>query len=590
VTGAILDGVSLPEDSAKEELNPATPGDPVPVPGQRTPPPDDPAGVLAPADASGAEALAPANPERSATSREPAAPGAADAPSAAGASDPADASDPAGASDPADASDPAGASDADASDAAGASGADGSPGTSGSEDGAGSEEFGSAGTETLDPVGSESLDPAASESLSPAANETLTPDETDNSTGSVAPAPPDAANPTADGAGTEADATADRAGADPTSKGTGADPTGSGTGADPTGSGTGADSTADAAGSPAAEAALRPAVPGEGDQSGAPAAGQTAVAARSWHTRALASVLHPPLRQWTTTAVRASGRGVARSSRATWRWSRGTVGRFVVPTLVILLIVAGSSVSGRWLVPKFAPRPKPAAAAPNTAVPSDSPVPDPTDGTEPINPFPTDQQQNGAPARPVDALADWAKRESPAVGIPAVALAAYGYAQVNSVVATKDCHLTWTTLAGIGKVESNHGTANGAAVNAQGLVRPPIVGPALDGTNGNKAVPDTDGGLLDGDRVYDHAVGPMQFLPATWEQYKADADGDGVADPNDINDAALAAAGYLCAGGRDLSTPGGWWSAVLAYNAVPSYGQSVFDAADNYGRLSRTVT
>ena len=89
--------------------------------------------------------------------------------------------------------------------------------------------------------------------------------------------------------------------------------------------------------------------------------------------------------------------------------------------------------------------------------------------------------------------------------------------------------------------------------------------------------------------MYDHAVGPMQFIPGTWQTYQVDADGDGVADPNDINDATLAAANYLCAGGRDLATSGGWWGAVLSYNAIQQYAQKVFDAANDYGQRARTV-
>ena len=41
----------------------------------------------------------------------------------------------------------------------------------------------------------------------------------------------------------------------------------------------------------------------------------------------------------------------------------------------------------------------------------------------------------------------------------------------------------------------------------------------------------------------------MQFIPSTWRTWQTDGDGDGVADPNDIDDAALAAAGYLCQSG-----------------------------------------
>lgn len=93
---------------------------------------------------------------------------------------------------------------------------------------------------------------------------------------------------------------------------------------------------------------------------------------------------------------------------------------------------------------------------------------------------------------------------------------------------------------------------------------------------------DTDGGALDGDRVYDRAVGPMQFIPTTWQRWGVDADGDGVANPDDLDDAALAAAGYLCASGGDLTTATGWQSAVLTYNRSDSYVREVLSRADGY--------
>jgi membrane-bound lytic murein transglycosylase B len=65
-----------------------------------------------------------------------------------------------------------------------------------------------------------------------------------------------------------------------------------------------------------------------------------------------------------------------------------------------------------------------------------------------------------------------------------------------------------------------------------------------------------------------------------------DADNDGIRNPNDIDDAALAAANYLCANGRDLTTPAGWTDAVAAYNIPDSYRQQVFAAANTYGSKS----
>ncbi len=82
---------------------------------------------------------------------------------------------------------------------------------------------------------------------------------------------------------------------------------------------------------------------------------------------------------------------------------------------------------------------------------------------------------------------------------------------------------------------------------------PTILGPVLDGDNGTALLLDTDGGAYDQDRRYDRAVGPMQFVPATWAELGRDGNGDGIKDPNNIWDATLAAAGYLCGGDRDLS-------------------------------------
>ncbi|WP_246355200.1 lytic murein transglycosylase [Nocardioides ungokensis] len=147
--------------------------------------------------------------------------------------------------------------------------------------------------------------------------------------------------------------------------------------------------------------------------------------------------------------------------------------------------------------------------------------------------------------------------------------------------------MDWTTLAAIGYVESRHGTIGGRTLLDDGQSSTPILGPALDGTGDFAAIRSTPTSRnLHGDPVWEHAVGPMQFLPSTWDQYAADGDGDGRADPLDLDDAAAATAGYLCAGGRDLSTGAGWAAAVFSYNHAQVYVDEVYAAATSYADRS----
>jgi membrane-bound lytic murein transglycosylase B len=179
-------------------------------------------------------------------------------------------------------------------------------------------------------------------------------------------------------------------------------------------------------------------------------------------------------------------------------------------------------------------------------------------------------------------LMTWAGAVSERSGVPARALRAYGAAEVAECAANPECRLSWVTLAGIGRVESDHGRFGGAEVDADGVARPSIVGVPLDGSAGVREIRDTDGGRLDGDQAFDRAVGPMQFLPGTWRRFGADGNGDGARDPHQIDDAARAAARYLCGDGRDTASGEGWWDGVLTYNRSVSYARLVWAAADRY--------
>jgi membrane-bound lytic murein transglycosylase B len=175
----------------------------------------------------------------------------------------------------------------------------------------------------------------------------------------------------------------------------------------------------------------------------------------------------------------------------------------------------------------------------------------------------------------------WLARTAARTGIPARALRAYVAAAGMANSAAPACRIGWNTVAAVGFVESAHGALGGGRLTASGEVSRPIVGPGLNG-DGFAAIADTDGGVLDCDALWDRAVGPMQFIPSTWKLAGRDANGDGAADPHNIDDAALSAAGYLCAGGRDLTTDQGWTDAIWSYNQSEAYLAQVGEQAVGY--------
>ncbi|WP_460368469.1 lytic transglycosylase domain-containing protein, partial [Actinocorallia lasiicapitis] len=108
--------------------------------------------------------------------------------------------------------------------------------------------------------------------------------------------------------------------------------------------------------------------------------------------------------------------------------------------------------------------------------------------------------------------------------------------------ATRCPGLSWTILAAIGQIESDHNQNPG--VSSAG------------------------------------AMGPMQFMPATWKSYGTDGDGDGKADIMNPYDAIPSAARYLCAAGA----PQQMYKAVFAYNHADWYVQKVLNLANAYAR------
>lgn len=98
----------------------------------------------------------------------------------------------------------------------------------------------------------------------------------------------------------------------------------------------------------------------------------------------------------------------------------------------------------------------------------------------------------------------------------------------------------WYVLAAVGKVESDHGQN---------------MGPSSAG-----------------------ALGPMQFMPSTWDSYGLDANDDGKANIMDPEDAIPSAARYLKVGGA----PDDWYKALYTYNHAGWYVEKVLRVAERY--------
>jgi membrane-bound lytic murein transglycosylase B len=328
-----------------------------------------------------------------------------------------------------------------------------------------------------------------------------------------------------------------------------------------------------------------------------PAAGGGPAAAPGQHWRTLIGRGAQALRR-----VPPPHRAAAAAVHGTAEWARRPHGRLALMGLFIAALLALTGAAGAYLVPAGRPVDTPRPAAQNSAAPQDTGAVPSTTASAPTTvpsagpevtassvPFPSSSPGNpvgAAGARPATALNGWAQHMASLVDVPLVALEAYGYAELVVAQTTSGCHLSWTTLAAIGKVESNHGSFKGSTLYPDGQALPSIIGPPLDGKDGRQPIADTDFGQLDNDTRWDHAVGPMQFIPSTWRSQAVDADNDGIRNPHDIDDAALAAANYLCSNGRNLATPQGWWDAIAAYNVPRSYGELVFQAANDYGTQS----
>ncbi len=162
--------------------------------------------------------------------------------------------------------------------------------------------------------------------------------------------------------------------------------------------------------------------------------------------------------------------------------------------------------------------------------------------------------------------------------IPTIALDAYAR------LGTPCPGVDWALLAGIGKVESDHGRIFGGSLAPDGAVAPIVLGPPLDGTGVGGNTTEMPAGEWTGQYGIEgqwlQAVGPMQFLPNTFEIYGADGNNDGIQDPHNLYDAVAAAANLLCS--KTLPEGSDPTDVILAYNQSVEYQQNVLTWAGRY--------
>lgn len=186
-------------------------------------------------------------------------------------------------------------------------------------------------------------------------------------------------------------------------------------------------------------------------------------------------------------------------------------------------------------------------------------------------------------ANAIDAVRDGRRHaDIPDTDIPVTALDAYLNAEVLLAESAPECGIEWWMIAGVGRIESRHGELGGRHLDANGLSSTKITGIALDGGPDVRAIVDTDGGRLDGDSVWDRAVGPMQFIPETWSNHGRDGNGDRTADPHNIYDAAYSSGRHLCYLGGDLTSATGLERAYFGYNTSDAYVADVRGHAEHY--------
>ena len=152
-----------------------------------------------------------------------------------------------------------------------------------------------------------------------------------------------------------------------------------------------------------------------------------------------------------------------------------------------------------------------------------------------------------------------------------------------SVPPTPHCRLSWGTLAGIGRVESDHGRLGGAERRRRR--RGPAARSSASRWTARRACARSPTPTAAASTATPPTTGPSgrcSSCPPPGPATAPTATATACATRTSSTTPPSPPPRYLCADGRDTASGEGWWDGVLTYNRSVDYARLVWAAADRY--------
>lgn len=242
--------------------------------------------------------------------------------------------------------------------------------------------------------------------------------------------------------------------------------------------------------------------------------------------------------------------------------------RTVIVSLAAVVLVLAAFVLTQRLGQDGSDTTSAAAAGP---IPPSTSAPVPTSAPTTVAP----REPSKAPADSGPRFQEWVDEVARWLDIPQQAMHAYAGATAVLGEEQPDCNLSWVTLAGIGKITTDHGRVDGGTIGEDGTPSAPI---------DTVEVKDFAGTTIS----HRGAAGPMQLSPAVWNEWQRSPEDGAKPDVQDVDDAALTAGSALCAGGRDLADGDDWLAAVSSLQDAPLFLHRVLATANVYGTVGQS--